>query len=76
MFLITENCVQEQDGYAEYYLLPDDILFLAKNTQARITLLTSLGTNKILVDSTEKPGKKNIVLRDFINCSSSLHSRL
>ena len=71
MFLITESGVQEQEGNAEYYLFPKDIEFLAKNIQARAMFLASLGTTKIL-----KPEERSIILKDFINYSSSLHSRL
>ena len=76
MFLITESGVQEQEGNAEYYLFPKDIEFLAKNIQARAMFLASLGTTKILVESTENPEERSIILKDFINYSSSLHSRL
>lgn len=76
MFLVMEDGVQEQDGNAEYYLFPEDITFLAKNTRARIAFLDSLETTKILVESTERPEKRSVVLKDFINHSFSLHSRL
>ncbi len=76
MFLVTKNGVQEQEGNAEYYLFPEDIEFLAKNSEARLIFLNSLDAAKVLVESTEKPEIRSIILKDFINYSSSLHSRL
>lgn len=76
MFLITKDGVREQDGEASYFLLPEDIDFLATNNRSRVALLQALNEESVIASTVMDFGVKEINLDKVLECGSGIHSKL